>query len=155
MQRNEVSGCFIEANICNGGCIKGPAIDRACISRFKVKLDMEDTIAKTPIEEHRLKPYELLSFQKYFYDRSPNDPMPTENQISKILTKLGKTKPEDMLNCGACGYSSCREKAIAVYQGKAELNMCIPYMHERAQSMSNCVLDTTPNVIIIDRKSVV
>lgn len=149
MEKGEVSGCFIEANICNGGCIKGPAIDRACISRFKVKLDMEETIPKHPVDDASYFINETLPLYKYFYDHSPRDPMPSEAQIASILRKIGKTKKEHLLNCGACGYSSCREKAIAVYQGKAELNMCIPYMHERAQSMSNIVLDNTPNIIII------
>lgn len=150
MERGEVTGCFIEANICNGGCIKGPAIDRACISRFKVKLDMEENIPKTPVKEQDFfdqdKPLNLF---KLFCDRSPKDPMPSEEEINSILHRIGKTKPEDMLNCGACGYATCRDKAIATYQGKAELNMCIPFMHEKAQSMANIVLDNTPNMIII------
>lgn len=149
MNRGEVTGCFIEANICNGGCIKGPAIDRARISRFKVKLDMEESIPKAPIKDEDFYTKSPILLEKHFFDRSPKDPVPTEEEIMQILRKIGKTKTEDMLNCGACGYATCRDKAIAVYQGKAELNMCIPYMHERAQSMANFVLDTTPNIIII------
>ena len=149
MNRGEVTGCFIEANICNGGCIKGPAIDRASISRFKVKLDMEESIPKAPITQESFYTKSPILFRRHFFDRSPKDPLPTEEEIMQILSKIGKTKPEDMLNCGACGYATCREKAIAVFQGKAELNMCIPYLHERAQSMANFVLDTTPNIIII------
>ncbi|WMJ85252.1 [Fe-Fe] hydrogenase large subunit C-terminal domain-containing protein [Anaerocolumna sp. MB42-C2] len=150
MERGEVSGCFIEADICNGGCIKGSAVDREAISRFKVKLDLEEAVPKNPLRDpsfyDRAKD---ISFHKVFLDRSPKDPLPSEEEINHILSKIGKTKPEDELNCGACGYVSCREKAIAVYQGKAELTMCIPYMHEKAQSMANVVLDTTPNIIIL------
>jgi iron only hydrogenase large subunit-like protein/uncharacterized Fe-S cluster-containing protein len=149
MERKEITGCFIEANVCNGGCIKGSAIDRDSISRFKVKLDMEETIPKKPVVDEAFYHQPTISLGKIFFDRTPKDPLPSEAQITNILSKIGKTKPEHMLNCGACGYASCRDKAIAVYQGKAELNMCIPYMHERAQSMSNFVLDTTPNIIII------
>jgi iron only hydrogenase large subunit-like protein/uncharacterized Fe-S cluster-containing protein len=150
MEKGEVSGCFIEANICNGGCIKGPAVDRDSISRFKVKLDMEESIPKEPIEDDSFfQRAEHISFHKAFLDRSPNDLLPSLDQINHILRKIGKINKEDELNCGACGYSSCREKAIAVHQGKAELTMCIPYMHEKAQSMANVVLDTTPNVIIL------
>lgn len=150
MEKGEVSGCFIEADLCNGGCIKGPTVDRESISRFKVKLDMEESIPKMPIEDDSFfSRAQDISFSKIFLDRSPHDPIPTTSKINEILAKIGKTKPEDELNCGACGYSSCREKAIAVYQGKAELTMCIPYMHEKAQSMANVVLETTPNVIIL------
>lgn len=149
MKRGEITGSFIEADICNGGCIKGPAVDRECISRFKVKLDMEETIKKEAVTDEYFYNSTSLDLSKGFFNRSPKDPIPSEQQIMKILSKIGKTHPEDMLNCGACGYASCRDKAIAVYQGKAELNMCIPYMHDRAQSMSNIVLDTTPNIIIV------
>lgn len=149
MEKGEVSGCFIEANICNGGCIKGPAIDRDCISRFKVKLDMEEKVQRQPVNDDIFFKDNSIPLFKHFFDHSPKDPLPSEAQISSILRKIGKTKTEDFLNCGACGYATCRDKAIAVYQGKAELNMCIPYMHEKAQSMSNIVLDNTPNIIII------
>lgn len=150
MDRGEVSGCFIEADICNGGCIKGSAIERDSISRFKVKLDMEEAIPKVPPKDSDfLNRSKDISFYKVFCDHSPKDPMPTDAQINSILRKIGKRNKFDELNCGACGYSSCREKAIAVYQGKAELTMCIPYMHEKAQSMSNIILDTTPNIILL------
>jgi iron only hydrogenase large subunit-like protein/uncharacterized Fe-S cluster-containing protein len=150
MEKGEISGSFIEANICTGGCIKGSALNKEGLSRFKVKLDMEETIPKLPVDNKKF--FERgrdISFFKPFTDHSHNDPMPTEEEITQILQKIGKLKPEDELNCGACGYSSCREKAIAVHQGKAELTMCIPYMHEKAQSMANIVLETTPNIIIL------
>lgn len=150
MERGEISGCFIEADICNGGCIKGSALERDSISRFKVKLDMEEAIPKTPVlEESFYDRSKDISLYKVFCDRSPKDPIPSSEQITHILRKIGKNNVADELNCGACGYSSCREKAIAVYQGKAELTMCIPYMHEKAQSMSNIILDTTPNIILL------
>ena len=95
---------------------------------------------------------EGLDFRKEFMNRAPLDRMPTEDQIRQILHKTGKDRPEDELNCGACGYATCREKAIAVFQGKAELNMCIPYMHEKAESLANLVMETSPNlVLIVDR----
>jgi len=52
------------------------------------------------------------------------------------------------LNCGACGFSSCREKAIAVYNGKASLEMCLPYMKEKAESLSSEIIENSPNAII-------
>ena len=150
MKKGEITGSFIEVNICNGGCIKGTGLDREEISRFKVKLDMEERIPKKPIvTPDYFKAAKELNLTKIFRDRSPKDPLPTEDEIREILKKIGKRTPDQELNCGACGYPSCRDKAIAVYQGKAELSMCIPYMHERAQSMANVVLDTSPNMIIM------
>ncbi len=150
MSRGEISGCFIEMNMCSGGCIKGPAAGDESISRFKVKLDMEETIERAPAEEDRMaRVWEKVAFDKLFEDHSPREPLPTEDQIREILKITNKTKPEDELNCGACGYPTCREKAIAVFQHKAEVSMCIPFMHEKAESMSNLVMETSPNIVLI------
>lgn len=149
MEKGEVSDSFIELNICNGGCIKGPAADTSGVSRFKVKLDMEETIPKQPAREAVFVTEPSFDLRKQFMPRKSKEPVPSDAEIRKILRKIGKYTVRDELNCGACGYSSCREKAIAVYQGKAELSMCIPYMHDKASSMANVVLDTTPNVIIM------
>ncbi len=54
-------------------------------------------------------------------------PVPEED-IRRILAVTGKVRPEDELNCRACGYGSCREKAVAVYRGIAEVEMCLPYL---------------------------
>ena len=150
MMRGEINGCFIEMNMCSGGCIKGPTVPEDAISRFKVKLDMEETIAREPAEDSAVcTVLDQISMKKIFLNRSPKDPVPTETQIQEILSMTGKNKPEDELNCGACGYPTCREKAVAVFQKKAELNMCIPFMYEKSESLSNLVLETSPNVVLI------
>ena len=149
MEKGEVTDCFIELNVCNGGCIKGPAADTSYISRFKVKLDMEESIPKEPPAEEFYSKEQGVSFHKNFYPRKSRDKIPSDEEIREILKKIGKVDKAHELNCGACGYSSCREKAIAVYQGKAELSMCIPYMHDKASSMANVVMDTTPNAIVM------
>ena len=150
MSRGEIKGCFIEMNMCSGGCIKGPTVDEEFISRFKVKLDMEESICREPAEETQMEPvWDNVNFRKQFEDHSPRDPQPTEEQIREILRMTNKLKPEDELNCGACGYPTCREKAIAVFQHKAEVSMCIPFMHEKAESMSNLVMETAPNIVLI------
>lgn len=149
MEKGEVSDSFIELNICNGGCIKGPAVDTSGVSRFKVKLDMEERIPKTPVTVEEMGDSKEFSIRKQFEPRRSKEHVPSDREIRTILKKIGKYSKADELNCGACGYSSCREKAIAVYHGKAELSMCIPYMHDRASSMANVVLDTTPNAIVM------
>ncbi len=150
MSRGEIKGCFIEMNNCAGGCIKGPTVEDESISRFKVKLDMEETVSKDPVPPKVVaRLAENVAMEKIFEDRSPRDPMPTEEEIQEILRQTGKNSPEDQLNCGACGYPTCREKAIAVFQKKAELNMCIPFMHDKAESLSNLVMETSPNVVLI------
>ena len=150
MVRGEITGCFIEMNMCSGGCIKGPTVHDRSISRFKVKLDMEEQIGREPVPEQETAPVlEAVSLNKVFFDRTPHEPVPSEAEIRQILAKTGKMRPDDELNCGACGYPTCREKAIAVFQKKAEVDMCIPYLHDRAQSLSHLVMDTSPNLIMI------
>ena len=150
MKRGEISGCFIEMNMCSGGCIKGPTVREESISRFKVKLDMEETIERKPADAEQLRERMAgINVRKIFFDRSPEEELPGEEQIQEILKKTGKNQPEDELNCGACGYATCREKAVAVFQKKAELGMCIPFMHEKAESFANLVLETSPNIVLI------
>ena len=150
LARGDIRGCFIEMNSCYGGCIQGPTVNEGGVSRFKIKLDMEETIRKEPADPEAVKAaMERVKLKETFEDRSPRDPMPTEEEIRGILREIGKTRPEDELNCGACGYPTCRDKAVAVFQHKAELNMCIPYMHEKAESLSNLVMETSPNVVLI------
>lgn len=147
MQEGKLHGCFIEANMCDGGCIKGPAVNKLNISRFGSALEIENQVEHAPADLE-VRP-EDLSLHKSFYSRAFRDRMPTEAEIKEILKATGKYNKDQELNCGACGYPSCREKAIAVFQGKAEQEMCLPYAYEIANSMSNVVMETTPNMIII------
>jgi transcriptional regulator with PAS, ATPase and Fis domain len=76
-------------------------------------------------------------------------PVPSEDEIAEILKQMGKIKTEDELNCGSCGYNSCREKAIAVYQGKADISMCMPFLMGKAENISENILNNTPNAVIV------
>ena len=132
LTEGEIKGCFIEMNMCEGGCIKGPAVSKEGPSPFRIKIDMEDTVERVPAEAGGLeKMMKNLSFREEFSSRAPDDVQPTEGEIQEILKMTGKMRPEDELNCGACGYSTCREKAIAVFQKKAE-----PGSHRQAGGLS-------------------
>lgn len=149
LKTGEVKGCFIEMNACHGGCVNGPAT-AATVSSFKVKLDLEALLPKEAADLSVLsEAARSVDTNKIFKNRAQKERIPTEEDIREILRKTGKTRPEQELNCGACGYASCREKANAVFQKKAELNMCIPYLYDRALSMSHLVMETSPNMILI------
>ena len=62
---------------------------------------------------------------------------------------MGKFKPSDELNCGSCGYDTCREKAVAIYQGKADISMCLPFLKEKAESFSDAIVNNSPNAIVV------
>ena len=74
---------------------------------------------------------------------------PTETEIMSVLRQMGKFKSSDELNCGSCGYNSCREKPIAMIQGKAEISMCLPYLKDKAESFSDTIVNNTPNGLIV------
>ena len=78
-----------------------------------------------------------------------SSPLPSETEIRDILRQMGKTKPEHELNCGSCGYNTCREKAVAIYQGKADSSMCLPFLKEKAESFSDQIIQNTPNGILV------
>ena len=82
-----------------------------------------------------------------------NAKIPSESEIREILAQMGKTRPEDELNCGTCGYNSCRETAVADYQGKADLSMCMPFLKDKAESFSDNIINNTPNGIIVLNES--
>ena len=72
----------------------------------------------------------------------------TEEEMRSILARFGKMTPEDELNCGSCGYATCREKAIAVYNGKADVTMCLPFLREQAENKSSMIIAHSPNGIV-------
>lgn len=147
MERGELEHCFVEINMCRGGCVNGPLSNRDPASRFLSSVKIRDYAQEDNGGYPDLPEQIHLGMQ--FVDRSPREEIPDEAAIRAILSKIGKDTPEEELNCGSCGYPTCRDKAIAVYQGKAELTMCMPYMKERAESLSNYVLTETPNITII------
>jgi iron only hydrogenase large subunit-like protein/uncharacterized Fe-S cluster-containing protein len=148
LENDEIEGSFIEVNLCSGGCVQGPATDISPISRFKSKMALKQHVDKKTSPK-QFKYREDLNLLKSFSNRKPVEQIPDEKAILTILKQTGKIKKEHELNCGACGYPTCRDKAIAVYQGKAEITMCMPYMHEKAQSMANVILDVTPNILLL------
>ena len=155
MKNDGLKNYFIEMNSCTGGCLGGPyrqqlpggflEARRKLLNYVKDGMK-EDTPVGLAEERH-------LDFGKVFTDRSVKAPVPSEAVIQGILNSIGKFSKDDELNCSACGYASCREKAVAVYQEKAQLHMCVPYMRDRAESISNLILNTTPDAIIaLDNK---
>lgn len=131
MENGELDHCVVEMSVCRGSCIEGPAIAHHKYSRFRKKLIVEDIVAGESEQPKDFPEKPNGYFSREFHDRSITVPMPTEAEIREILRKIGKNSEKDELNCTACGYPSCREKAIAVYQGKAELNMCMPLCKSR------------------------
>ena len=128
---------FFDVLFCEG-CINGPKMMND-LSVFVRK----EIIADYVIEESRhttqkdlaeaLAEFEELDLSRGFTRQNLVLPQPTEEEIAEALRAMKKFTPEDHLNCGACGYPTCREKAIAVCQGLAEPQMCLPYLVEELE----------------------
>lgn len=138
--------CFIEMSACAGSCIGGPVMEK--YHRSPVK-DYMSVASYTGTKDFEIAQPESVALQKSFVPIEKKYAMPAEYEISAVLREMGKFKPEDELNCGSCGYDSCREKAIAIIQGKAEISMCLPYLKEKAESFSDCIVNNTPNGLIV------
>lgn len=146
IQRGNIHKCFIEMNMCVGSCIGGPVMEKyhrspvrdyAAVSSYAGKKDF-------PISE-----YDSDELRKDFEPIFVEKKIPSEEEIKAILKQSGKLTPADELNCGSCGYDTCREKAIAIYQGKAEVSMCLPYLKDKAESFSDHIVKNTPNGLIV------
>ena len=147
LEKGEIEHSFFEVNVCEGGCVKGPASDKWQQSLIRAKMNVEDQVSYR--EEARGIDGSNIELHKEFRDRRVQDPIPNEKQMQDILHAMGKYTEMDELNCGACGYPTCRAKATAVFQKKAEIGMCMPYAVAQAESMSNIVMDVTPSMILI------
>ncbi len=140
---------FVELLMCEGGCINGPLSWKEFSYERKLKVlkyqkekgKIEcDISCSIELEEFLKREYENLKFE---------EKIPTEDEIRKVLSYTGKYSKEDELNCGSCGYPTCRDKAIAVINGMAEIEMCIPYMRKKAESFSNLIVENTPNGVVV------
>ncbi len=146
IESGKIHRCFIEMSACVGSCVGGPVMEKfhrspvqdyAAVARFA---GAEDFAVAQPEAEDVRKNFEAIERKL---------PMPTEDEIREVLRQMGKTKPSQELNCGSCGYDTCREKAIAVCQGKAEISMCLPYLKEKAENFSDTIIRNTPNGLIV------
>ena len=146
-----LSGMFIEMNSCDSACVNGPCSLALKAGALKANADIRKYVSRD-LAENQSVPYEEakdIDFSCVHERKRTEDFVPTDRQINEILAETGKTKPEDMLNCGACGYNTCYEKAWAVANGYANIDMCVPYMRARAESMSYEIIQTSPNGIVL------
>ena len=139
---------IIEPLFCQQGCINGPAI--TCESNiYDRRQDLLSYARDHRGEEEAERTGRPAGMWAEFAPAPLDADEPREEEIKRILALTGKVAPEDELNCGACGYNSCRDKARAVLRGMAEPEMCIPYMKRLAEQRSDRIIETSPNGIVI------
>ena len=139
--------CFIEMNFCKGGCVGGPSFRRKELGTLRGAVKTRQAAGTTIYDEDYNVP-ETLDYSTTFQTKRVFRLEPTKAQIEAVLRQMDKFSPEDELNCGMCGYSTCREKARAVLFGKAEIDMCMPYIRKRAENYAGKIIDSVPSGIL-------
>lgn len=141
----DFNGSFFELLACDGGCVNGPGA--SCHSQTALKtinvlngasINFEKA-SKDPDISHswKIEPIKVESF--------------LESEVLSVMKSIGKVEPSDEINCGACGYSTCREFALAMLSGKAETNMCLNYLRKLSDQKANALIHTMPSgVIMVD-----
>lgn len=142
----------VEPLFCSGGCINGPGFpkDKNIFSR---KQDIVSYARKASLKDKEGE-HHKINYETDFRVQGNQAPLApvSEERIQQILDSTGKSNPEMQLNCGACGYKTCRDNAVAVARGMAETEMCVSYMRRLAQQRADRIIETTPNgVVILDK----
>lgn len=149
MEKGLLSKTFIELNACNESCISGPCIPKNTYGTF---------LRKQLVKKHAYTGWEGASSPLIFKDLDLGYTYREnllkkedfrETDIIKTLARMGKTKEKDELDCSACGYDNCREKARAVLEGMSDVEMCMPFMRTRAEHMNDIIFYNSPNMIFI------
>lgn len=141
VEKGSIKAKFLDLLFCEG-CINGPVMDNG-LSLFARK----DIIAKyvkdnyDPSQtEWDIRKNSSVSLKRGFTSQNIVLSSPAEAEIQDILGRMGRTIKEDELNCGSCGYNTCREKAVAVHQGLAEVEMCLPYLIDELQKTQETLI---------------
>lgn len=150
IKQKKIKSGFIDILSCKGGCVSGPCRPKTSVDKnfMELKINLIENLKNLPkkTKDDSLSDEELY---REFKNKSLKLERPKEKDIKAILALTGKINTEDEHNCGACGYNTCREKAIAVIHGMAEAEMCIPYMRNQAEKFTSIVIKNTPNGIIL------
>ena len=147
IESGKIHNCFIEMSACVGSCINGPVMKKnEAPTPVQDFLNVVRYAGSEDYEVTQPGPFELQKTITYL-DRKTVQP--SEYEINSILRQMGKFKPSQELNCGSCGYNTCREKAVAIAQGKAEISMCLPFLKEKAESFSDTIVNNNPDGILV------
>ena len=147
VENGNIHKCFIEMSACIGSCVNGPVMRKAHTTT--PVLDYVKVASYAGEKDFDVDQPAPEFLKKNFSSIAHKLSTPTESEIMNVLRQMGKYRPSDELNCGTCGYNTCRDKAIAIIQGKAELSMCLPYLKDKAESFSDIIVKNTPNGLIV------
>lgn len=152
---NKINAKFVDILFCEG-CISGPAIDSDLnyYSRREKVIDYIDKkIHSTDKQLWKSNIYNSrqIDFSREFNEKNQRRPYPSEEKIKEILAETEKYGTKDELNCGACGYETCREYAVAIAKDLAEKEMCLPYLIDKLGKAYNELNETQEQLRIAEK----
>lgn len=138
---------FLELLACEGGCINGP---KSKVAGETVRKTLDIRRREQPL---RLEREEIPEIHAAWQPEPQESGRYLNKDIRRALARIGKKGPDDELNCGGCGYNTCRDFAVAYLDGRAEPIMCVSYMRKLAQKKANAIITKMPSgVIIVDSR---
>ncbi|MEF9919472.1 [Fe-Fe] hydrogenase large subunit C-terminal domain-containing protein [Anaerorhabdus sp.] len=145
--RNDMlEGYFFEMSACHESCMGGPLLTHCEHNEW-----LGQSVIRNSVDENKkiMANKHEIPLNVKWENEDIQRPHHTEEEIQDMLYMMGKTNVDKELNCGACGYETCRDKAIAVLDGKADPKICLPNALEHAESISSLIIENTPNGIIV------
>ncbi|WP_422485494.1 [Fe-Fe] hydrogenase large subunit C-terminal domain-containing protein [Gudongella sp. DL1XJH-153] len=154
VESNEINGFCAELNICAGSCMNGPDIPKTAPGFYKRVSNLNKYIQRTS-DNRKQEYYEVPIIIKNDYlfhtftSKPSNQKFVSQEEIDEVLNEMGKITERDRIDCGACGYSTCYEKAVAVSRGYSDIHMCMDYLRKKAEGLQSIIFETSPNAICI------
>jgi two-component system NtrC family sensor kinase len=122
-------GCYAGAGMTSDITMLQRRTEVSAYARNRLADFSEEELAE--IEANKEKYRDIDLSREHEVDEQTLGDSATAEELEEILHRMGKFQPEDILNCGACGYEGCLEHARAVYAGLADSEMCLPHTIEQ------------------------
>jgi len=149
VQKGRMQGFYIQMSACMGSCLGGNLLSPYKSREWKA----QSLIRAGMLLQKRLPAVKSkYNVESHPFNRAIKHKTYTKEEIRQVLIGLGRYSEKDELNCGACGYDTCYEKAVAVLEGKADPKLCMAYAVKEASSVARMVVENTPNGIIVLNK---
>jgi iron only hydrogenase large subunit-like protein/uncharacterized Fe-S cluster-containing protein len=157
MAKGHLNNYCVEMCICNNSCLSGPGMPKNIGNSIERKIKLHQYVDSLPYEsEEKPEVLSQIKILKTYLPKQLKRKVPTEKELWDILNEIGKTEESDLLNCSACGYKTCYDKAEAVFNGMSDIHMCLPYLRDKAESLSTTIFNHSPNlIVIVDREYII
>ncbi len=147
VESDSIHGFCAELNICSGGCLNGPEIPKQAPNPFRRMEKLLSYMDQKLAGEFEEIPN--IEITRHFKDLTYVNKDVDEAQVYNVLMDMGKYSESDQINCGACGYKTCYNKAIAVVKGYSDIDLCMDRLKHKVESLQSIIFDNSPNAICI------